>query len=127
MRPAPLRGVVRVVAGRLAGPLTGTTTPPLSRRSTHGADRHGEADPTVPIIRVTRDLAASPAQLFRAHADPELFVRWVGPDEMTTTLDRWDASTGGSWRYVAARDGEEFGFHGCFHEVRPDRIVQTFT
>jgi uncharacterized protein YndB with AHSA1/START domain len=21
----------------------------------------------------------------------------------------------------------EFGFHGCFHEVRPDRIVQTFT
>ena len=21
----------------------------------------------------------------------------------------------------------QFGFHGCFHEVRPDRIVQTFT
>ncbi len=86
-----------------------------------------EADPTVPIIRVTRDFAATPAQLFRAHTDPELFVRWIGPDGMTTTLDRWDASTGGSWRYVAARDGMEFGFHGCFHEVRPDRIVQTFT
>lgn len=86
-----------------------------------------EADPTVPIILVTRDFAATPAQLFRAHTDPELFVRWVGPDGMTTTLDRWDASTGGSWRYVAARDGMEFGFHGCFHEVRPDRIVQTFT
>ena len=26
-----------------------------------------------------------------------------------------------------ARNGTEFGFHGCFHEVRPDRIVQTFT
>ena len=26
-----------------------------------------------------------------------------------------------------ARCGMEFGFHGCFHEVRPDRIVQTFT
>ena len=25
------------------------------------------------------------------------------------------------------RDGEEFGFHGCFHEVGEDRIVQTFT
>jgi uncharacterized protein YndB with AHSA1/START domain len=86
-----------------------------------------EADPTVPIIRITRDFAATPAQLFRAHTDPELFARWVGPDGMTTTLDRWDASTGGSWRYVAARDGMEFGFHGCFHEVRPDRIVQTFT
>jgi uncharacterized protein YndB with AHSA1/START domain len=86
-----------------------------------------EADPSVPIIRITRDFAATPAQLYRAHTDPELFVRWTGPDGMTTTLHRWDASTGGSWRYVATRDATEFGFHGCFHEVRPDRIVQTFT
>ena len=86
-----------------------------------------EADPAVPVIRITRDFSATPAQLFRAHTDPALFARWVGPDGMTTTVDRWDASTGGSWRYVAARDGTEFGFHGCFHEVRPDRIVQTFT
>ena len=28
----------------------------------------------------------------------------------------------------AHRDGEEYGFHGCFHEVRPNElIVQTFT
>ena len=86
-----------------------------------------DADPAVPVIRMTRDFAASPAQLFRAHTDPSVFVRWVGPDGMTTTVDRWDARTGGSWRYVAARDEMEFGFHGCFHEVRPDRIVQTFT
>ena len=86
-----------------------------------------EADATVPIIRITRDFAATPAQLFRAHTEPQLFARWVGPDGMTTTVDRWDASTGGSWRYVAARDGMEFAFHGCFHDVRPDRIVQTFT
>jgi uncharacterized protein YndB with AHSA1/START domain len=86
-----------------------------------------EADPKVPMIRVTREFAATAAQLFRAHTDPQLFARWVGPDGMTTTVDRWDASSGGSWRYVAARDGMEFGFHGCFHDVRPDRIVQTFT
>jgi uncharacterized protein YndB with AHSA1/START domain len=86
-----------------------------------------EADPVVPVIRMTREFAATPAQLFRAHTEPELFARWVGPDGMTTTLDRWDVRTGGSWRYVAVRDGVEFGFHGSFHEVRPDRIVQTFT
>ena len=86
-----------------------------------------EADPTVPVIRITRDFAATPAQLFRAHTDPELFARWVGPDGMATTVDRWDARSGGSWRYVATRDEMEFAFHGCFHEVRPDRIVQTFT
>ena len=86
-----------------------------------------DTDPTVPVLRVSRDFAATPAQLLRAHTDPELFVRWVGPAGMTTTLDRWDARTGGSWRYVAARDGTQFGFHGCFHDIRPDRIVQTFT
>lgn len=76
---------------------------------------------------MTRDFAARPEQLFRAHTDPDLYARWVGPDGMTTRIERWDASTGGSWRYVSERDGTEFGFHGCFHEVRPDRIVQTFT
>jgi uncharacterized protein YndB with AHSA1/START domain len=85
-----------------------------------------EADPAVPAIRITRDFAATPAQLFQAHTDPELFLQWVGPDGMTNTLDRGDANTGGSWRYLAARNGMEIGFHGCFHEVRPDRIVQTF-
>jgi uncharacterized protein YndB with AHSA1/START domain len=86
-----------------------------------------EADPRLPIIRMTRDFEATPEQLFRAHTDPVLFAQWVGPNAMATRIERWDASTGGSWRYVSARDGTEYAFHGCFHEVRPDRIVQTFT
>jgi uncharacterized protein YndB with AHSA1/START domain len=76
---------------------------------------------------MARDFTATPAQLFRAHTDPELYARWVGPDGMTTRIEHWDASTGGSWRYVSVRDGTEHAFHGCFHDVRPDRIVQTFT
>lgn len=86
-----------------------------------------EADPKLPIIRITRDFAATPAQLLRAHTDPDLFAQWVGPNGTDTRIEHWDARTGGSWRYVAVHDGMEFGFHGSFHEVRPDRIVQTFT
>lgn len=86
-----------------------------------------EADPTLPIIRITRDFVATPAQLHRAHTDPELFARWVGPRSLRTRIEEWDARTGGCWRYVASGEGAEFGFHGTFHEVRPDRIVQTFT
>jgi len=93
----------------------------------HRTEATIEADPTVPIIRITRDFAATPEQLFRAHTDPELFARWVGPDGMETTIDQWDATDGGRWRYVAGRDGESYGFRGCFHTVRPDRLVQTFT
>jgi len=86
-----------------------------------------EPDPTLPIIRLTRDFDATPTQLMRAHTDPALFARWVGPNGMETKILDWDATTGGRWRYVAGRDGEEYGFHGCFHEVGEDRIVQTFT
>jgi uncharacterized protein YndB with AHSA1/START domain len=86
-----------------------------------------EADPQLPLIRTVRDFAATPAQLLRAHTDPELFARWVGPNSVTARIDHWDARTGGSWRYVLARGGHELGFRGTFHEVRPDRIVQTFT
>lgn len=86
-----------------------------------------EADPALPIIRMTRDFAATPEQLFRAHTDPELFARWVGPAYLQTRIEHWDATTGGSWRYVSSHDGEEYGFRGSFHEVRPDRIVQTFS
>ncbi len=86
-----------------------------------------EADPRLPVIRMSRDFAATPGQLFRAHTDPALFARWVGPDGMATRIEHWDARTGGSWRYVSVHDDTEYGFHGCFHEVQPDRIVQTFT
>lgn len=85
------------------------------------------ADPTVPVIRIVRDFHATPEQVHRAHVDPELFARWVGPDDLTTRIDHWDARTGGSWAFTNLRDGEEFAFHGCFHEISPSRIVQTFT
>ncbi len=86
-----------------------------------------EADPKLPIIRITREFAATPGQLFRAHTDPALFARWIGPNAADTRIGHWDARTGGSWRYTARLSGAEYAFHGCFHDVRPDRIVQTFT
>ena len=80
-----------------------------------------EADPKLPIIRITREFAATSGQLFRAHTDPALFARWVGPDAADTRIEHWDARTGGSWRYIATVRGTEHAFRGCFHEVRPDR------
>ncbi|MGJ7440381.1 SRPBCC domain-containing protein [Aquipuribacter sp. MA13-6] len=100
-----------------------------STSSTH-AQTTIEADPTVPAIHITRDFTATPAQLRRAHVDPELYAAWVGPHELETRIDHWDARTGGSWRFTNIRQGddgvEEYHFRGCFHEVS-DRLVQTFT
>ncbi len=86
------------------------------------------ADEKLPIIRVTRDFAATPAQLMRAHLDPDLYVRWVGPNGTEATIDVWDVRDGGSWRFVGSgQDGQEYAFRGCFHRIGEDTIVQTFT
>lgn len=86
-----------------------------------------EADPDVPIIRITRDFPATAAQLHRAHTDPEIFVRWIGPAGTEVRILEWDARDGGAWRWVSELDGEQHAFRGCFHQVAPHRLVQTFT
>jgi uncharacterized protein YndB with AHSA1/START domain len=86
-----------------------------------------EADPKVPVIHMIRDFHATPEQLLRAHLEPELFVRWAGPNNRKVEIDAWDARTGGSWRYLDVTDEDTQAFRGCFHEVGPHRIVQTFT
>ena len=86
------------------------------------------ADPKVPLVRITREFDAPPEKVFRAHTDPDLVVQWNGPDDTEMRIDHYDCRTGGSYRYVHVSDGEEYGFRGCFHEVRPNElIVQTFT
>jgi uncharacterized protein YndB with AHSA1/START domain len=68
------------------------------------------------------------AKVFRAHVDADLFAQWNGPRGMESRIEVHDCRTGGSYRYVMSRDGEDYGFHGSFHEVREDElIVQTFT
>jgi len=86
------------------------------------------ADPDVPLVRITREFDAPPEKVFRAHTDPELLVQWLGPRNTEMRIDHYDCRTGGSYRYLHTSDGNEFGFRGCFHEVRrAELIVQTFT
>jgi uncharacterized protein YndB with AHSA1/START domain len=86
------------------------------------------ADPDVPLVRITREFDAPREKVFRAHTDPELVVQWQGPNDTEARIEHYDCRTGGSYRYVHVHDGVEYGFRGCFHEVRPaELIVQTFT
>ena len=86
------------------------------------------ADPDVPLVRITREFDAPPEKVFRAHTDPQLIVRWLGPREAVMRLETWDCRTGGSWRYVSVHEGQEHACRGTCHEVRPSElIVQTFT
>lgn len=82
----------------------------------------------LPMVEIVREFDATPDRVYRAHVDPDLAMAWMGPRDITSRVDHWDARTGGSWRYVSGRGEEEFAFYGSFHELRPgERIVQTFT
>jgi uncharacterized protein YndB with AHSA1/START domain len=86
------------------------------------------ADPHVPLVRIIREFDAPRDKVFRAHTDPELVVQWLGPRGLDMRIDHYDCRTGGSYRYLHLSDGEEYGFYGSFHEVRPaELIAQTFT
>ena len=86
------------------------------------------SDPDVPLVRIVREFDAPRDKVFRAHTEPDLIAQWLGPRNLTMTIDHFDCRTGGSYRYIHSRDGEDYGFHGSFHEVRPNElIVQTFT
>jgi uncharacterized protein YndB with AHSA1/START domain len=94
--------------------------------TTHETEIIVEQD--VPMVRIIREFDAPPEKVFRAHTDPDLLVRWLGPRDIEMEIDRFDCRSGGEWRYVHRQGDEEYGFHGCFHEVRPNElIVQTFT
>ena len=100
--------------------------------STIPTDPHGttiEADPNLPVIRIVRDFDAPADKVYRAWTDPELVVKWLGPNSTEMKIDRWTATTGGNYRYTAWQGGEEVAaFFGSFHEARPgERLVQTFT
>ena len=96
--------------------------------TTHPHETQIIADPDVPLVRLIREFDAPREKVFRAHTDPELLVQWLGPRDLEMTVDHFDCRSGGSYRYIHTRDGEDYGFHGCFHEVRPSElIVQTFT
>lgn len=85
-------------------------------------------DPDVPLVRIIREFDAPPEKVFQAHTEANLVEQWLGPRRHEMKVDYWDCRDGGSYRYTHSSDGEEHGFRGCFHEVKPNElIVQTFT
>jgi uncharacterized protein YndB with AHSA1/START domain len=64
--------------------------------------------------------------VFRALTDPSLVPSYWGPRKYETIVDVMEPREGGRWRFInRATDGGEHYFKGVFHEVTPERIVQT--
>lgn len=86
------------------------------------------AEPGKQELFITREFDARRELVFRAYTDPDIYVRWLGPRDLETTLETFEPVSGGRWRFIQKdQDGNEFGFHGVNHDVTaPERIIGTF-
>jgi uncharacterized protein YndB with AHSA1/START domain len=82
----------------------------------------------LPYVDITREINAPRDLVHRAYTDPELLAQWLGPRNLTMTVEKWEVRDGGAWRYVQHEpDGTSYGFHGVFHGPQtPDQMIQTF-
>lgn len=79
-------------------------------------------------IVMTRTFAAPRTLVYDAFTEPQLVRRWLlGPDGWSMSVCDIDLRVGGAWRYAWRNDadGTEFGMHGRYREVTPERIVHT--
>ena len=85
------------------------------------------AEPGKQELFITREFDAPRELVYKAHIDPDLYVQWLGPRGYEMVLETFEPHSGGQWRYVHKDEqGHEYGFHGVFHEVSPERMIQTF-
>ena len=85
------------------------------------------AQPGVQELFITREFDAPCELVYKAHTDPDLYVQWLGPRGYEMKLETFEPVSGGKYRYIHKdQQGNEYGFHGTFHEMSPERMVQTF-
>ena len=79
-------------------------------------------------IRVSRDFDAPVDKVFRAHHDPELIAKWMGPRYLENVESTFESKHAGSWTLVQRDpDGNEYGFRGVVHgEPTPELSLRTF-
>ena len=83
--------------------------------------------PGVQEITLIREFDAPRDLVFKVMMDPNAISKWWGPRAYWTKVDKMDARSGGSWRFIHGDDkGNEYGFHGVYHLVEPNCVIQTF-
>jgi len=79
-------------------------------------------------VRIVRNIAVPVQRVYDAFTDPEMLVRWMGPEGYRATRAEVDARIGGSCRIWVSLDGEDAGsFLWEFVEMTPpERLVFSF-
>jgi len=85
------------------------------------------AAPGTHEVIMTREFDAPRSLVFEVMMDPKHIPHWWGPKQYTTSVDKMEVKAGGLWRFVQRdEEGNEFAFHGVYHSITPEQVVDTF-
>ncbi len=85
------------------------------------------AEPGIQEASLTRIFNAPRERLFSAYTDPKLIPLWWAPARFSIVVERMEVKPGGTWRFLNRdAEGNDYWFHGVYHEISPARIVYTF-
>jgi uncharacterized protein YndB with AHSA1/START domain len=99
----------------------------VEKKESHSKKATFEIPPGTQETILTRVYDAPRDKVYKAYTDPKIIPQFWGPASLKTTVDKQELRPGGMWRFVQRdRQGREYGFHGFYHHVSPERLVYTF-
>jgi len=79
------------------------------------------------VVRVERDVAAPPEDVFDAWTDPESMRVWLAPEPLSIGRAECDVRVGGAFRVVMIDGEAALEHYGKYVEIdRPHRLVFTW-
>lgn len=77
------------------------------------------------LFHHSRDLPATPAEVFAAFADPARLARWWGPAGFRNSFETFEFREGGAWTFVMhGPDGTDYPNQAEFLEIVPDSRIR---
>jgi uncharacterized protein YndB with AHSA1/START domain len=84
-------------------------------------------EPNKQELFITREFDAPRELVYKAHIDPKLYVQWLGPHGYEMILEEFEPVSGGKYRYIHKdKKGNAYAFHGTFHTMTEELMIQTF-
>lgn len=72
----------------------------------------------------TREIKATPEQVFSAISNPERLKIWWGPTGFTNSFEIFDFKVGGQWKYIMhGPDGKNYPNESVFAEIEVNKKV----
>lgn len=75
-------------------------------------------------LNASREIGASPEQVFEAFSNPERLARWWGPEGFSNTFEIFEFKEGGRWVFVMhGPDGKDYSNESVFIKIIPAKEV----